>query len=127
MTPDPHEVQTETIRYLLAVNAEKGEEIRRLTAELAAAQAERAQVRAPRLEWQKTEEGWFSVGFFLSVDPDEGWRAEMSDGWGHVRLVASGLEIGNAGKAYCEATRESVLRRTHKLITDSMTAGKVQV
>ena len=41
MTPEPHEVQTETIRYLLAVNAEKGEEIRRLTAELAAAQAER--------------------------------------------------------------------------------------
>ena len=40
MNPEPHEVQTETIRYLLAVNAEKGEEIRRLTAELAAAQAE---------------------------------------------------------------------------------------
>ena len=51
MTPDPHEVQTETIRYLLAVNAEKGEEIRRLTAELAAAQAERDRLAADAQRW----------------------------------------------------------------------------
>ena len=46
MSPDPHEVQTETIRYLLAVNAEKEEEIARLTSELAAAQAERDSLNA---------------------------------------------------------------------------------
>ena len=41
MIPEPHEVQTETMRYLLAKNAEKDAEIARLTSDLAAAHAER--------------------------------------------------------------------------------------
>ena len=45
MTLDPHEVQTESIRYLLAKNAEKDAEIARLASELAAAQAERDSLR----------------------------------------------------------------------------------
>ena len=112
MPIDQATIDAETIRYLLAENA-------RLIAELVAAQA------VPAMAWQETKEGWYSVGFFLSVDPDEGWRAEMSDGWGHVRLVASGREVGSSGKEYCEATRASVFRRVHKLITDS--AGALQV
>ena len=44
MPLDPHEVQTETIRYLLAVNAEKEEEIARLTTELAAVNAGKARL-----------------------------------------------------------------------------------
>ena len=105
MTPDPHEVQTETIRYLLAVNAEKGEEIRRLTAELAAAQAElTAAMRGPVVEWRYLpgSAGWerADVGrFSLLLMGDSGWRLLFGD----QAVADRGSPGGPAGKAAAEA------------------------
>ena len=100
MTPDPHEVQTETIRYLLAVNAEKGEEIRRLTAELAAAQAElTAAMRGPVVEWTAVESAERATkGRFLLWVRPHGWSLRLG-----TEIVNSGDETGPAGKAAAEA------------------------
>lgn len=105
MTLDPHEVQTESIRYLLAKNAEKDAEIARLTAELAAAQAELAAARrGPVVEWRTridVEEA--TVGAFVLLVESDGWRLEVSDGTGDYWIVDSGPETGDAGKAACFA------------------------
>ena len=117
MNPEPHEVQTETIRYLLAVNAEKGEEIRRLTAELAAAQAERVPV-----EWRQMLDGrtaqvttWAADRGYASLRvAEKNWRTRSFPGWkgekpgwavvfGRTYVAASGPETGPEGKAACFA------------------------
>ena len=98
MPLDPHEVQAETVRYLVAKNQELAAEVARLRSELAAAQA------GPVVEWRTridVEEA--TVGAFALLVESDGWRLEVSDGTGDYWHVDSGDETGPAGKAACEA------------------------
>ena len=99
MPLDPHEVQTETVRYLVAKNQELAAEVARLTSELAAAQVGLV------VEWR--EDVGFSharIGRFWLVVRRDGWRLEFSQSSiSTPDFVASGPETGDAGKAACEA------------------------
>ena len=99
--PDDNEVVIEAVtlewcdKVVDALNDAR-EEIRRLTAALAAAQA------APVVEWR--EDVGFSharIGRFWMVVRRDGWRLELSQPFSTTDLVESGPETGPAGKAAC--------------------------
>lgn len=96
MPLDPHEVQAETVRYLVAKNQELAAEVARLRSELAAAQA------APVVEWYATTVGEAArVGmFWMSIGPG-GWtlRIRLPNCGGAGDLVDGGPETGPEGKS----------------------------
>lgn len=78
----------------------KDAEIRRLTSELAAAQA------GPVVGWYATTIGKAArVGMFWMSNGPGGWtlRVMMPYSFGAGELIESGPETGDAGKAACEA------------------------
>ncbi len=80
-------------------------ELNRLTAELAAAQAElTAARRGPVVEWRK-EKDWeeAEIGRFSLAVSDAGWSVEIKGHSGMYELIDRGPETGPAGKAACEA------------------------
>ena len=109
MPLDPHEVQAETVRYLVAKNQELAAEVVRLTSELAAAQ--------PVVEWRRLPpaismdlpQGWGAtrgrLDFVVYDHPGEsvGWKILVQRPAGRSVLYADGPETGPAGKAACEA------------------------
>ena len=100
MPLDPHEVQAETVRYLVAKNQELAAEVARLTAALADAQA------GPVVEWYATTVGEAARAgmFWMSIGPG-GWalRVRLPYGFGAGELIEEGPETGPAGKSACEA------------------------